>query len=58
MTGKWQWARDLNAFVGLQHTYFGNVWIYKPGNWTAPAASASSMRTIQVNAQRQPATYR
>ncbi len=37
VNGKWKWASDLNAFVGLQHNYFGNVWIYKPGNWVAPS---------------------
>ncbi len=36
VNGKWKWARDLNAFVGLQHSYAGNIWIYKPKNWTAP----------------------
>jgi hypothetical protein len=35
--GKWKWARDLNAFVALQHNYFGNVWVYKPSNWVAPS---------------------
>jgi len=35
--GKWKWAKDLNAFVGLQHNYNGNVWVYKPSNWVRPA---------------------
>jgi hypothetical protein len=52
VTGKWKWARDLNAFVGLQHTYFGNVWIYKPHNWTMPS-SANSVKTLQAKAQAQ-----
>jgi hypothetical protein len=59
VTGKWKWASDLNAFVGLQHTYFGNVWIYKPANWVSPLTSAStSMRALQVHAQRQNAFTR
>ena len=37
VNGKWKWARDLNAFVGLQHCYYGNVWVYKPNNWVAPS---------------------
>jgi hypothetical protein len=36
VNGKWKWARDLNAFVGLQHSYSGNIWIYKPKNWVVP----------------------
>lgn len=36
VNGKWKWAKELNAFVGLQHTYNGNVWIYKPSNWVSP----------------------
>lgn len=52
VTGKWKWARDLNAFVGLQHTYFGNVWIYKPDNWATPTASRSA-QMIEVAAAHQ-----
>ena len=36
VNGKWKWAPDINAFVALQHSYAGNVWIYKPKNWLAP----------------------
>lgn len=54
VTGKWQWAPDLNAFVGLQHTYFGNVWIYKPHNWSRPtAAAATSVHLLQAKARSQ-----
>ncbi len=35
--GKWKFARDLNAFVALENAIEGNVWIYKPANWTPPA---------------------
>lgn len=52
ITGKWKWASDLNAFVGLQHTYFGNVWIYKPANWTSPN-TASNAQGLQVSAHHQ-----
>lgn len=51
VTGKWKWARDLNAFVGLQHTYHGNVWIYKPSGWVAPTQS-SKLSTLQLQAQK------
>lgn len=40
VNGKWKWAKDLNAFVGLQHCYYGNVWVYKPHNWVAPGGSS------------------
>lgn len=35
--GKFKWAPDLNAVIALQHNFQGNVWIYKPHNWAAPA---------------------
>ncbi|MBV2127911.1 hypothetical protein [Arsukibacterium indicum] len=28
--GKWEYAPDLNCFIGLQHSQNGDVWIYKP----------------------------
>lgn len=34
--GKWEFAPDLNAFVGLQDADDGNVWIYKPVGWQQP----------------------
>lgn len=34
--GKWKYAPDLNCFIGLQQRYDGNVWLYKPQNWTRP----------------------
>jgi len=50
VNGKWKWARDLNAFVALQHCYYGNVWIYKPNNWVPPQQSgnASTARLQQL----------
>jgi hypothetical protein len=39
--GKWKWAAELNAFVGLQHCYHGNVWIYKPGSWVPPSTNSA-----------------
>lgn len=46
VNGKWKWASDLNAFVGLQHNYFGNVWIYKPGSWVAPSSTGSQTNLL------------
>jgi len=55
VNGKWKWAPDLNAFVGLQHNYFGNVWIYKPGNWVAPS-STGAQNNLLAGAARPAAT--
>lgn len=35
--GKWQYAAELDVFVGLQDELHGQVWIYKPVGWTDPA---------------------
>jgi hypothetical protein len=34
--GKWRYAPDLDAFVALQRTRDGNIWILKPENWLDP----------------------
>lgn len=34
--GKWKYARDLDAFIALQDSTAGNVWIYKPVGWQNP----------------------
>jgi hypothetical protein len=34
--GKWQYAPDLDAFVGLMGPTTGSVWIYKPNGWVDP----------------------
>lgn len=31
--GKWKYARDLDAFLALQDSVAGNVWVYKPVGW-------------------------
>lgn len=31
--GKWKYARDLDAFIALQDSVAGNVWVYKPVGW-------------------------
>jgi hypothetical protein len=34
--GKWRYAPGYDVFVALQDSYAGNIWIYKPLDWTAP----------------------
>lgn len=34
--GKWEHAPELNCFIGLQHMYHGDVWLYKPTGWIDP----------------------
>ena len=34
--GKWHYSADLGVFVGLKDPYNGNIWVYKPANWTSP----------------------
>ena len=36
VTGKWRYAPDLDAFIGLQHKIDGNVWAFKPAQWQDP----------------------
>jgi hypothetical protein len=41
--GKWLYARNLDAFVGVQHKTEGRVWVYKPIGWKRPAALVSEL---------------
>lgn len=34
--GKWKYAPDLDAFVGLIHPENGDVWAWKPSGWLDP----------------------
>src|SRR5690606_23947039 len=34
--GKFKFAPNLNAYVALHNGTMGNVWVYKPHNWTLP----------------------
>lgn len=38
--GKWKYAPDLRCFIGLQDTYRGNVWAFRPANWIDPRGAA------------------
>lgn len=44
--GKWHYAADLDAFVGLQDPTGGDVWIYKPEGWVDPAAAIPEPGTV------------
>lgn len=34
--GKWQYAPELDVFIGLQDQDEGHVWVYKPVGWAEP----------------------
>jgi hypothetical protein len=36
VTGKWHYAKDMDVYIGLQHTVQGNVWVFKPAGWVDP----------------------
>ena len=40
--GKWKYASNLDAFVGLEGAEDGNIWIYKPMGWTNPVPEPST----------------
>ena len=50
--GKWEFAPDLNAFVGLQDADDGNVWIYKPVGWQPPGTVNQSPSISFVQPQQ------
>lgn len=41
--GKFAYARNLDAFVGLANSTEGHVWVYKPVGWRRPAALLTSL---------------
>lgn len=42
--GKWQYAPELNAFIGLSldDPIAGNVWVYRPEGWVNPVPEPST----------------
>ncbi len=34
--GKWKYASNLNAFIALEDSGNGNVWLFRPEGWTNP----------------------
>lgn len=48
--GKWKFARNLNAFIGLQDSSNGEVWIYKPLGWAPPSSSSNLPPQVSISA--------
>ncbi len=38
--GKWKYIPNLDAFMALQDSTLGNIWIYKPAGWSPPGGSS------------------
>lgn len=36
VVGKWKYASDLDCYIGLQGSFSGDVWLYKPSGWIDP----------------------
>jgi hypothetical protein len=36
LLGKWKYIPNIDAFIGLQDSLHGNIWIYKPVGWANP----------------------
>ena len=36
--GKWKYIPNLNAFIALDDSSAGNVWLYRPNGWSNPVA--------------------
>jgi hypothetical protein len=41
--GKWKYIPNLDAFMGLQDSTAGNVWIYKPYGWQSPGSGTTNV---------------
>jgi len=41
LLGKWKYISNLDAFMGLQDSSQGNIWIYKPIGWVNPLAGTT-----------------
>lgn len=56
--GKWQYATELDVFIGLQDEQRGDVWVYKPQDWADPAATPNppTPRAPRTPAPRPPRT--
>lgn len=40
--GKWKYIPNLDAFMALQDSIAGNVWIYKPFGWKSPGGTPTN----------------
>jgi hypothetical protein len=44
--GKWKYIHNLDAFLGIQDSRAGNVWVYKPVGWQSPGGTANALPTV------------
>ncbi|MES2946963.1 MAG: Ig-like domain-containing protein [Pseudomonadota bacterium] len=44
--GKWKYIPNLDAFMALQDSVAGNIWIYKPAGWRSPGGPTNQPPTI------------
>lgn len=40
--GKWKYIPNIDAFMGLQDSNAGNVWLYKPYGWQSPGGGTGN----------------
>jgi hypothetical protein len=45
--GKWKYIAQLDAFIALQDRFAGNIWIYKPENWTEPTSDDPHITIVE-----------
>jgi len=50
--GKWKYVPELDAFVGLEGTESGNVWIYKPVGWVRPGTEKKPTLNLTLTPDR------
>jgi hypothetical protein len=50
--GKWKYIPEIDAFIGLQDTAAGNVWIYKPTGWVRPGTAAPPTLNFSSSARQ------
>ena len=43
--GKWKYIDNLDVFMGVQDSYQGNIWVYKPVGWVAPGGGTPQPNT-------------
>ena len=45
--GKWKYIAQIDAFVALQNQFAGNIWAYKPENWTEPSSDDPHVTIVE-----------
>jgi hypothetical protein len=46
--GKWKYIENLDAFMALQDSVQGNIWVYKPAGWVDPGGSGNQPPTVSL----------